>query len=61
MAGLIETLVSEMVKWREAEERTVAALERLMMWVEETEMETDGEELEKLEFGEGEEWVEQWT
>ena len=30
MASLIETLISEMVKWREAEERTAAALERLM-------------------------------
>ena len=45
MASLIETLVSEMVKRREAEERMAAALERLMKWVEET---------EKLGFGEGE-------
>ena len=55
MAGLIETLISEIVKQREAKERTAAALERLMKWVEETESESDGEELEKLEFGEGEE------
>ena len=54
MASLIETLVLELVKWREAEERTAAALERLMKWVEEMESELDGEELEKLEFGEGE-------
>ena len=46
-------LVSEMVKRREAEERLVAALERLMKWVKEMEMEMDGEELEKLEVGEG--------
>ena len=39
MAGLIKTLVSEMVKRREAEERMVVALERLMKWVEEMEME----------------------
>ena len=45
MVSLIETLVSEMVKWREAEEMMAAALERLMKWVE---------ELEKLGFGEGE-------
>ena len=54
MAGLIETLVSEMVKRREAKERTAAALERLMKWVEETESESDGEESEKSGFGEGE-------
>ena len=30
MAGLIETLILEMVKWREAEERPAVALERLM-------------------------------
>ena len=30
MASLIETLVSEMVKQREAKERTAAVLERLM-------------------------------
>ena len=47
MVGLIDTLVSEMVKQREAEERTAAALERLMKWVEETESELDREELEK--------------
>ena len=45
MVSLIETLVSEMVKWREAEERMAAALERLMKWVEES---------EKLGFREGE-------
>ena len=39
MAGLIKTLVSEMVKQREAEERMAAVLERLMKWVEETETE----------------------
>ena len=54
MASLIETLVLEMVKQREAEERTAAALERLMKWVEETESESNGEELEKSGFGEGE-------
>ena len=54
MMSLIETLISEMVKRREAEERTAAALERLMKWVEETELESDGEELEKSGFGEGE-------
>ena len=50
MASLIETLVSEMVRQREAEERTAAALERLMKWVEESEseLESDREELEKL-------------
>ena len=46
MASLIETLISEMVKQREAEERTVVALERLMKWVEEMELELDGEESE---------------
>ena len=54
MVGLIETLISEMVKQREAEERMAAALERLMKWVEETELESDGEESEKSGFGEGE-------
>ena len=54
MAGLIETLILEMVKRREAEERTVAALERLMKWVEEMELELDGEESEKSGFSEGE-------
>ena len=54
MAGLIETLISEMVKQREAKERTAAALERLMKWVEETESELDGEESEKLGFREEE-------
>ena len=54
MVSLIETLVSEMVKQREAEERMAAALERLMKWVEETESESDGEESEKSGFREGE-------
>ena len=54
MASLIETLISEMVKQREAEERTAAALERLMKWVKEMESESDGEELEKSGFREGE-------
>ena len=54
MASLIKTLVSEMVKWREAKERTAAALERLMKWVEEMELESDREESEKSGFGEGE-------
>ena len=55
MASLMETLVSEMVKRREAEERMVAALERLMRWIEVTDSELDGEELEKSEVGEGKE------
>ena len=55
MVRLIERLVSEMVKWREAEERTVAGLEWLMRWVEEMEMGLDGQELEEQEVGEGEE------
>ena len=54
MASLIETLISGMVKWREAEERMAAALERLMKWVKETELESNGEESEKSGFGEGE-------
>ena len=54
MVGLIKTLVLEMVKRREAKERTAAALERLMKWVEEMESESDGEESEKLGFREGE-------
>ena len=54
MAGLIKTLVSEMVKRREGEERMAAVLERLMKWVKEMESESDGEESEKLGFGEGE-------
>ena len=53
MVRLIKTLVSEMVKRREAEERTVAALERLMKWVEEMEAKLDGEESEKSEVGGG--------
>ena len=55
MAGLIEILVLEMVKWREAKERMAVALERLMKWVEEMEMESDREESEKSEVGEKEE------
>ena len=54
MVGLIETLVSEMVKWRVAKERMAAALERLMKWVEEMESELDREESEKSGFGERE-------
>ena len=37
------------------EERTVVALERLMRWIEVMDSESDGEELEKSEDGEGEE------
>ena len=33
MASLVEMLVSEMVRRQEVEERTVAALERLMLWI----------------------------
>ena len=55
MASLIETLVSEMVKRREAEERMAVALERLMKWVQETDSESDGEESEKSEVREREE------
>ena len=51
MASLMETLISEMVRRQEVEERTAAALERLMRWIKVT----DGEVLEKSEFGEGEE------
>ena len=49
MVRLIKTLGSEMVKWREAKERMVAVLERLMKWVEETETESDGEKSEVRE------------
>ena len=52
MASLIKTLISEMVKRREAEERKAAALKRLMKWVEEMESESDGEESEKSGFRE---------
>ena len=55
MVRLIRMLVSEMVKWREAEERKTTMLEQLMKWVEETEMEMDGEESEELEVREGKE------
>ena len=54
MASLIKMLVSEMVKRREAKERMAVVLERLMKWVEESESESDGEESEKLGFGEEE-------
>ena len=54
MARLIKTLVLEMVKLREAKERMVVVLERLMEWVEATEMELD-RELEKSEVREKEE------
>ena len=47
MASLIEMLVSEMVRRREAEEGMVAALERLMRWIEVTDLGLDREELEK--------------
>ena len=43
MASLMETLVSEMVKRRDAEERMAAALERLMRWIEVTDSELDGD------------------
>ena len=55
MVSLMENLVSEMVRRWEVEERTVAALERLMRWIEVTDSESDREESEKSEFGEGEE------
>ena len=47
--------MSEMVRRREAEERTAAALERLMQWIEVMDLELDGEFSEKSEFREGEE------
>ena len=47
--------MSEMVRRWEAEERMVAAMERLMRWIEVTDSELDGEVLEKSEFREGEE------
>ena len=53
MVSFMETLVSEMVRRWEAEERTVAALERLMWWIEVTDSELDGEESEKSEVREG--------
>ena len=52
---MVRLMVSEMVKWREAEERKMTMLEQLMKWVEETEMEMDGEESEELEVREGKE------
>ena len=56
MASLMETLVSEMVRRQEAEERTAAALERLMRWIEVIDLELDREELEKSEVREREEY-----
>ena len=41
MAGLVDMLVEEMVKRREAEERTAAALERLLKWIEEMDLESE--------------------
>ena len=55
MASLMETLVLEMVRRQEAEERMAVALERLMRWIEVTDLESDGEVSEKSEFREGEE------
>ena len=55
MASLMEILVSEMVRRWEAEERTAVALERLMRWIEVTDLESDGEVSEKSEFREVEE------
>ena len=49
MAGLLDTLVLEMVKRREAKERMVAAKERLMKWIEVMDMESDREDSEDLE------------
>ena len=50
MASLMETLVQEMVRRWEAEERTAAALERLMRWIEVMDLKLDGEVSEKSEF-----------
>ena len=55
MASLMETLVSEMVRRWEVEERMAVALERLMRWIEVMDSESDREESEKLEVREGEE------
>ena len=55
MASLMETLVLEMVRRWEVEERMAAALERLMRWIKVMDSELDREVSEKLEFGEGEE------
>ena len=55
MASLMEILVLEMVRGREAEERMGAALERLMRWIEVMDLESDREESEKLKVGEGKE------
>ena len=55
MVSLVETLVSEMVRRWEVEERTVVGLERLMQWIEVMDSESDGEESEKSEVREGEE------
>ena len=54
MASLMENLVLEMARRREVEERTVAALERLMWWIEVTDSESDIEFSEKSEFREAE-------
>ena len=55
IAALIKTLVLETVKQREAEERMVAVLERLMRWVEETETEKSWRSW-RLEKGRNEKW-----
>ena len=49
MVRLVDMLVSEMVKRREAEERMVAAMEMLMRWIEVMDLESDGEDKESLE------------
>ena len=41
---------------KKVEVRMAAALERLMRWIEVTNLELDGEESEKSEVGEREEW-----
>ena len=55
MVSLVETLVLEMVRRQEVEERTAEALERLMRWIEVMDSESDGEESERSEFREREE------
>ena len=49
MVGLVKTLVLEIVKRREAEERMVAALERVMKWIKEMNTEFDREGSEDAE------------
>ena len=49
MVGLVKTLVLEIVKRREAEERMAAALERLMKWIKEMNTELDREGSEDAE------------